>query len=367
MALYLRGEIWWIRIAVRNIGTVRESTGYRKTEKRAAKEWHDQRLTELRAEAAVRRNPALARHRWDEAVLKWLDENGHKRDIEGDRQRLRLLHPDLRGSELRDITHDRLTAILAKHSRLKTPAARNRYRATVRAILRKAEREWEWIDRAPVIRLEREPPTPGRWITREEAGRLVAASPAHLQPVIRFALATGLRKSNILDLRWDHVDLQNRQLWVSAEDAKGKKTIGLPLNGPALDVLIECRGKHPEYVFTVDGRPYQWVDHRTWLGACRRAGLEGFRFHDLRHTAISWLAQAGVDPQRLRQIGGWSTMAMVERYSHLNVENLRAAMELLPDVTPAGGGASVVKIDRSQTEKSTISAQSRFGGVNPSE
>ena len=165
----------------------------------------------------------------------------------------------------------------------------------------------------------------------------MAASPAHLQPVIRFALATGLRKSNILDLRWDHVDLQNRQLWVSAEDAKGKKTIGLPLNGPALDVLIECRGKHPEYVFTVDGRPYQWIDHRTWQGACRWAGLEGFRFHDLRHTAISWLAQAGVDPQRLRQIGGWSTMAMVERYSHLNVENLREAMELLPIVAPDGG------------------------------
>lgn len=81
---------------------------------------------------------------------------------------------------------------------------------------------------------------------------------------------------------------------------------------------------------------HQWIDHRTWLGACRRAGLEGFRFHDLRHTAISWLAQAGVDPQRLRQIGGWSTMAMVERYSHLNVENLREAMELLPDVAPAG-------------------------------
>ena len=353
MALYLRGEIWWVRITVRNFGTVRESTGYRKPEKRAAKEWHDQRFTELRAESAAKRNPALARHRWDEAVLKWLEESGHKRDLEGDRQRLRLLHPDLRGSDLRDVTNDRLTAILAQHKQLKTPAARNRYRATVRAILRKADREWEWIERAPVIRLEREPPSPGRWITREEAARLVSVSPAHLQPVIRFALATGLRKSNILGLRWDHVDLQNRQLWVSAEDSKGKKTIGLPLNGPALDVLIECRSNHPDFVFTVDGRPYQWIDHRTWLGACKRAGLEGFRFHDLRHTAISWLAQAGVDPQRLRQIGGWATLAMVERYSHLNVENLRAAMELLPDVRPATGGA-VVRF----AEKSTKSAQS---------
>ncbi len=54
-------------------------------------------------------------------------------------------------------------------------------------------------------------------------------------------------------------------------------------------------------------------------------------------------AMAGVDPQRLRQIGGWSTMAMVERYSHLNVENLRDAMELLPDVAPAGGGVVPIR------------------------
>lgn len=147
--------------------------------------------------------------------------------------------------------------MLAKRPHLKTSGARNRYRATIWAILRKAEREWDWIERAPVIRLEPEPHTVGRWLTEPEATRLIAAAPAHLQPVIRFALATGLRKGNILQLRWANVDLARRQLWVHPEDAKGGKAIGIPLNALAMQVLNSCRGKHPEFVFSVEGRPYR--------------------------------------------------------------------------------------------------------------
>jgi len=159
---------------------------------------------------------------------------------------------------------------------------------------------------------------------------LIDAAPAHLQPVIRFALATGLRKCNILGLRWDQVDLARRQLWVHPDDAKGGRAIGIPLNALAINVLNACRRQHPEAVFTFEGHQYRWIDHRTWLRVCRDAGLSGVRFHDLRHTWASWLAQAGVDPQHLKTLGGWSTLAMVERYSHLNVEYLRAAADCIP-------------------------------------
>ena len=332
MSIYQRGGIWWARITIRGRGTVRCSTGA--TDKKAAQEWHDRKKAELWRQAAFGEKPAPG-YRWESAVIRWLEEKADKRDIDGDRQRLSVLHSRLSGLPLAAINNDLIDGILKKQPQLKTPGARNRYRATVRAILIRAKRRWKWLDDDPVILLEREPPSNGRWLTRDDAMRLIAASPAHLQPVIRFALATGLRKSNILWLRWDHINLDNRQLWVDHEDAKGKRAIGLPLNTAALDVLIERRGQHPEYVFAYKGNHYHEIDHRTWLGACARAGLEGFRFHDLRHTAISWLAQAGVDPQRLRQIGGWSTLAMVERYSHLNIEALRGAMELLPDFESA--------------------------------
>lgn len=262
--------------------------------------------------------------------MRWLAETTHKRDHHGDRQRLAAIHEALEGQPITAVNGERLNKQLQAMPGLKTAGSRNRYRATVRAILRKAEREWEWIDKAPVIKMETEPRTAGTWLTEAQAGRLIECAPKHLQPVIRFALATGLRKANILGLRWQNVDLARRQLWVNPDDAKGGKSIGIPLNALAMGVLSECRSHDPDWVFIVDGRPYRWIDHRTWLGLCQRAGVPGLRFHDLRHTWASWLAQAGVDPQHLKLLGGWSTLAMVERYSHLNVDHLRAAADCIP-------------------------------------
>lgn len=327
--LYRRknSQFWWCRITLPGIGTVQEST--RTADRKAAEEWADRRRAELWRQDQFGERPS---YRWEDAVLRWLNETAHKRDHAADRQRLAVLHPDLEGRALTDVTHERLSKLLTRLSGLKTPGARNRYRATVRAILRRAEREWDWIDRAPVIRMEPEPKSAGRWLTEVEATRLIAAAPAHLQPVIRFALATGLRKGNILGLRWQNVDLVRRQLWVHPDDAKAGKAIGIPLNALAMSVLRDCQGHHPDAVFAVDGRPYKWIDHRTWLRVTADAGLSGVRFHDLRHTWASWLAQAGVDPQHLKTLGGWSTLAMVERYSHLNVDHLRAAADCIDAV-----------------------------------
>lgn len=318
-------------------------------DRRSAEEWADRRRAELWRQSQFGERPT---YRWEDAVLKWLSETAHKRDHAADRQRLAVLHPDLEGRPLGEVNNDRISKILKQHPSLKTPGTRNRYRATVRAILRRAEREWEWLDRAPVIRLEPEPKIAGRWLTEHEAGRLIAAAPQHLQPVIRFALATGLRKGNILELRWQNIDLARRQLWVNPEDAKGGKAIGIPLNTLAMSVLTECRGQHPEVVFSVEGRPYRWLDHRTWLRVCRDACLPGVRFHDLRHTWASWLAQAGVDPQMLKTLGGWSTLAMVERYSHLSVEHLRAAAERIPVTFPLHSDV----VDLNEERKKRISA-----------
>lgn len=341
MGIYRRSgsTYWWSRITLPGRDTVQEST--RTADRDQAQEWHDRRRSELWRQSQFGERPI---YRWEEAVMRWLQETTHKRDQAGDRQRLAAIHEPLEGQKLADITQERLNKILAALPALKTPGSRNRYRATVRAILRRAEREWDWIDKAPFIRLEPEPESTGRWLTEIEAGRLIAAAPPHLQPVIRFALATGLRKSNILGLRWDRVDLVHRQLWVHPDEAKGGKAIGIPLNALAMSVLHECRGQHPDAVFVVEGRPYRWIDHRTWQRICKDAGVEGLRFHDLRHTFASWLAQAGVDPQHLKLLCGWKTLAMVERYSHLNVEHLRAASAVVDAVLPLRPLAPVIRL-----------------------
>lgn len=349
MGIYRRTgtAYWWSRITLPGCDPVQEST--RTADREQAQEWHDRRRAELWRQSQFGERPT---YRWEDAVMRWLQETGHKRDHAGDKQRLAALHEALEGRPLNEVNHERVARCLAGMAALKTPGARNRYRATVRAILRKAEREWEWIDKAPAIRMEPEPTMVGRWLTEPEAGRLIAAAPAHLRPVIRFALATGLRKGNILNLRWDHVDLARRQLWVHPDDAKGGKAIGIPLNALALQALNDCAGQHPQAVFVVDGKPYRWIDHRTWQRVCRDAGVPGLRFHDLRHTWASWLAQAGVDPQHLKTLGGWSTLAMVERYSHLNVEHLRAAADRIPTTLSLQG--EIVDLDAARKKRATL-------------
>lgn len=273
-------------------------------------------------------HPPSAEYTFQQAAERWLKETAHKRDTDGDRQRLEFLSP-LNRTPLDRLSQAEMDALLNERQELKTAGARNRYRATVRALLRRAVR-WGVLSVAPTIILEPEPEKDIQPLTQAQARRLIEMAPDHLKPVIRFALATGLRKSNILELHWGRIDFDQQALTVSGEDAKGKRAFLLPLNATALDVLRGEQGKHPEFVFTYQGNPYRWVDHRTWLALCDRAALPtGFRFHDLRHTAFTWLARAGVDTQRLKRLGGWSTTRMVERYTHLNVDDLREASHAL--------------------------------------
>jgi len=117
-------------------------------------------------------------------------------------------------------------------------------------------------------------------------------------------------KSNILDLRWASVDLVRRQLWVNPDDAKGGKAVGIPLNGLAMTVLNECRDRHPDAVFTVEGRTYRRIDHRNWRLVADLPGCEfsRVRFHDPRHTWASRHVQAGTNLQTLMELGDGRAM-----------------------------------------------------------
>jgi integrase len=154
-------------------------------------------------------------------------------------------------------------------------------------------------------------------LSREEADRLLAELPAHLADMMRFSLATGLRESNVTGLRWDQVDLGRRVAWIHADEAKAGTAIGVPLNRDALLVLRSWVGKHPERVFTFKGKPVAKAGATAWRKALARAGIENFRWHDLRHTWASWHVQAGTPLHVLQELGGWSSAEMVRRYAHL--------------------------------------------------
>jgi integrase len=145
--------------------------------------------------------------------------------------------------------------------------------------------------------------------------------------MVIFSLATGLRKSNVTDLQWSNVDLDKRHALIHSDEAKTKRAIPVPLNEVAVNVIRRQLGKHPKFVFTFRGKKINQCNTKAWKKALKRAGIENFRWHDIRHTWASWHVQNGTSLQELQQLGGWSSYEMVLRYAHLSSDHLKSAAE----------------------------------------
>lgn len=266
---------------------------------------------------------------WKEAVVRWLEETSEKATHEEDKRKLLWLDTYLGENVLDEITLDVVDSIRSAKLKEASKATTNRYLALLRSILLRARDEWEWIDKAPKIRLFKEFASRERSLTREEAGRLLEELPEHQRAVVLFALATGLRQNNVLKLEWSQINLEQRHAWIHAAQSKNRRPIAIPLNDTAYSVLLQQTGRHPERVFTFQGRPLNSANTKAWTQALKRAGIDNFRWHDLRHTWATWQRQAGTPTHELQRLGGWRTGAMVERYAHLAPESLAVAASRL--------------------------------------
>ena len=314
MALKLRGETFWIDVMVAG-KRLRESL--KTDDKKLAQQLHDMRKAELWKEGVLKEKPKKT---FADACAMWLVERAHKKSIRDDKDKIAVLLPKLRDKLLRDISRDVLEALLPKDV---SPSTRNRYRALVRSILRACEREWGWLDRAPVFRTEQEPRGRVMFLSRQQAEVLIAALPETYRMPVRFALLTGLRKSNVFNLQWSHVDLAQSTAVVEADEAKAGHRITVPLNKAAVALLASLAGPREGYVW---GKRNLWGN--TWTAAVRRAGVPAaFRFHDLRHTWASWHAMAGTPLSVLQELGGWHSPQMVLKYAHMSPQHLADAAE----------------------------------------
>ena len=161
-----------------------------------------------------------------------------------------------------------------------------------------------------------------RWLTRDEAQRLRIVLPDWLAEPYWFSLYTGLRKLNVENLTWDRVNLERKHLWIDAVEIKTKKALRLPLNTEALAVLRRARCKHPRWVFTRNGVKIPHLGGPSWRTALKKANIDNFHWHDLRHTWASWMAMEGVPLAVIETLGGWSSIQMVERYAYLCPDHL---------------------------------------------
>jgi integrase len=318
MAIYQRGKskIWYIRFEVNGLEVHRSA----KTKiKQEALELHDKLKSDAWKQVKLGEKPKFS---WRDAVVRFMEESTRQHQ-DNDILALRWLDPYLSSMKLSDINRDTLQFLLKEKKKEGVMnATANRIVQFVRVILNKAHKEWSWIDSVPTVKLLEEPKRRIRFLTQEEATRLLNELPEHLNLMARFSLATGLRQSNVTGLEWSQVDLTRRKAWVHHDQAKAGKAIPVPLNNEAILVLRECQGKHDQYVFTYKQNPVKRTSCKAWWKALARAGIEDFRWHDLRHTWASWHVQNGTPLHILQELGGWSDVTMVQKYAHMGSDHL---------------------------------------------
>jgi integrase len=235
-----------------------------------------------------------------------------------------------------------------QHGKVRSRACLNRELELLRAILNKAK-EWGYIDQNPFSRFQKsimEPEDNGRvrYLEQDEIRALLNVAPPYLRNIVKAALLTGLRKGDLLGLKWEDVDLEKGILCFSEQKKRGKKGVKV-LNSDMIDLLMSIRKGKSEYIFNgpipqekgeknyvalpdPDGRPLKDCQ-RSFRTALRKAGIENFRFHDLRHSSASLLAQKGVSLQVIQKHLGHSNVSMTMRYSHLNDSALKEGIEKL--------------------------------------
>jgi integrase len=333
------------RVLVRLKGyPVQTATFDRKTD---AKRWIQHVETEMRAgrylktQASMKHTVAemIERYRSDVLPQKssttqgpqdtqlrwWAEELGH------------LLISDVSPSVVVD-ARDQLTRSDTKYRRRRSPSTVVRYLAALSHCFTIAIKEWGWAEKNPVSNVTKpsEPNRRVRLLSDEERNRLLEACREsrnrYLYSITVLALSTGMRKSEILGLTWDRVDFDRGMVVLRPEHTKNNDGRAVPLAGRAREELRKLADDKirplSNLVFPAPSSPEQPVDIvSAWRSAIERAQIEDFRFHDLRHSAASYLLMSGATLGELAEVLGHKTLQMVKRYSHLSDQHASKLVE----------------------------------------
>ena len=219
--------------------------------------------------------------------------------------------------------------VISRRSSGATPATINRELTIMKQLFRWARlRGLVEEDPTRSVRLESGATKRTRHITREEEERLVSEAADWLQPIIIFAVSTGMRRGEILNLERTDINLEERYAIVRTSKNGDPRVI--PLSKRALEAVAKA--------MSVTGKVFGWKGGEVlepanleynFRAAVKRAELKDLRFHDLRHTFATRLIQSGVDIYTVQRLLGHKSLEMTARYAHHDVESLRGAVDKL--------------------------------------
>ncbi|MBS3921310.1 MAG: tyrosine-type recombinase/integrase [Deltaproteobacteria bacterium] len=335
MGLFKRGQTWWMRFTFKG-RQIREST--ETEDKKLAERIYHKILGEI---AEGKWFEKFQERDFKEMMEKYMNEHSIPKKASSERDRSSLTHllPFFGDYSLSHVTPKVINVYkTTRRNEGASPCTINRELALMKHAFNLAIEEWEWVKDNPIKRvsMEREPSSRDRWLSYEEEERLLSVSPQWLRELIIFSIETGCRRGEMLSLEHKDTDLFKKVITIFGSKTGEMRTI--PLTQRALEILfkrervrMKVRPINADFVFThPTGKK---INIHTLRSAFERAlkkdKIEGFRWHDLRHSYASRLAQAGVDPYTIQKLMGHKTFATTQRYSHHCVESLRRGIECL--------------------------------------
>jgi len=239
-----------------------------------------------------------------------------------------------------------LKSKLTIHDKIRKPATINREMACLRHIMSKAV-EWDIIERDPFKKGKslhlKENNKRLRFLSEDEITSLINACPPYLKNVVVCAINTGMRRGEMLSLKWDQV----RNGLIYLNKTKTNESRQIPINDALNAVFKEIRTEQQlksKYVFTYQGKRITDSVRVPFSTSMKRAGIVDFRFHDLRHTFASQLLLHGGDLKDVQELLGHKSMTMTLRYAHLTQEHKKKAVNLLNSLTSRHKKMTVTKV-----------------------
>ncbi len=326
------GRVWWIEYYDHEKRLRRKRIGPNK----AAAEQRYRKVMSARTEGRyIKKSPDACTLFKD--LTRWyldLPEVKAKRSYDRDERSLLKLLPFMGDRLNKDITPALVEAYRQKRlsepsgrtpTTLTAPATVNREIACLKTIFSKAVKN-DKAERNPTqgVKMLKENNERDRILNPEEYARLLAHCPGHLKPIVKLAYYTGMRQGEILSLTWGQVDLKEGFIRLRPQDCKTNEGRLVPLNREIVEVLkAMIRGLPGAKVFTRNGNPIKSI-REVFEATCRRSEIEGFTFHDLRHTAINNWRLQGHDYFRIMAATGHKTMNVFKRYNTVSKDELKA-------------------------------------------